>query len=65
MVLPRQVVMYLLRKELNLPLKEAGKLLGGRDHTTIIHGQDKVSKMLPSSEKLRMDISVIRKSLYR
>jgi chromosomal replication initiator protein len=64
-VLPRQVVMYLLRKELNLPLKEAGKLLGGRDHTTIIHGQDKVSKMLPSSEKLRMDISVIRKSLYR
>lgn len=64
-VLPRQVVMYLLRKEINFPLKEAGRLLGGRDHTTILHGQEKVSKMLADSEKLRMDVSVIRKSLYK
>lgn len=62
--LPRQVVMYLLRKELQLPLKEAGKLLGGRDHTTVMHGEDKVAKLLPKSEQLRLDITRIRKGLY-
>ena len=62
--LPRQVVMYLLRKELQLPLKEAGRLLGGRDHTTIMHGEDKVGKLLPKSEQLRVDITHIRKKLY-
>ena len=62
--LPRQVVMYLLRKELHLPLKEAGRLLGGRDHTTIMHGEDKVGKLLPKSEQLRVDITHIRKKLY-
>ena len=62
--LPRQVVMYLLRKELQLPLKEAGRLLGGRDHTTVMHGEDKVTKLLPKSEQLRVDITAIRKGLY-
>ncbi|MEA3354973.1 MAG: chromosomal replication initiator protein DnaA [Patescibacteria group bacterium] len=64
-VLPRQVAMYLIRKEINFPLKETGRLLGGRDHTTILYGQDKISKMLTTSEKLRMDISTIRKNLYK
>lgn len=64
-VLPRQVVMYLLRKELQLPLKEVGRLLGGRDHTTVLHGQDKVTKLLPESEQLRMDVTTIRRWLYK
>jgi len=61
---PRQVVMYLLRKELQLSLKEVGRILGGRDHTTVLHGQEKISRLLPESEQLRIDITSIRQQLY-
>jgi chromosomal replication initiator protein len=61
----RQIAMYLLRKEVQLPLKEVGRVLGGRDHSTILHGQEKISKLLPESERLRIDITSIRKKLYQ
>jgi len=46
LVRPRQVAMYLLKKELGLTFVEIGHLLGGRDHTTIMHGVEKVDNML-------------------
>lgn len=49
LVRPRQVAMYLLKKELNLTFVEIGNLLGGRDHTTIMHGVEKVENMLKKS----------------
>jgi len=64
-VLPRQITMYLLKKELKIPYKEIGNLLGGRDHTTIIHGEEKITKLLPKLEQLRLDITSIRKELYK
>lgn len=64
LVVPRQILMYLLRNELKLPLMEIGRLLGGRDHTTIIYGVEKVTHLLPESEDMRVDIAGIRKSLY-
>jgi len=63
-VVPRQILMYLLRTELKLPLMEIGRLLGGRDHTTIMHGVEKITKLLPESEDLRVDIMGIKKKLY-
>lgn len=63
--LARQVAMYLLRKEIRLPLKEVGQLLGGRDHTTILHGEEKISKLLATSEQLRMDLVTMRKKIYK
>jgi len=60
---PRQVLMYLLRAELNLPLMEVGKLLGGRDHTTIMYGVDKITNLLREKEDLRVDISGIKQRL--
>lgn len=62
--LPRQALMYLLRTELNIPFMEIGRLLGDRDHTTIMHGVEKVTKLLPNSEDLRVDIAGIKKRLY-
>jgi chromosomal replication initiator protein len=62
--LARQITMYLMRKEVQLPLEEVGQILGGRDHSTILHGQEKIAKLLPQSEKLRFDVTAIRKSLY-
>lgn len=62
-VLPRQVLMYLLRAELNLPLVEVGNLIGGRDHSTILHGVEKISQQLRENEGLRVDISGIKQRL--
>lgn len=42
LVLPRQLAMYLLHEECKVPFEKIGELLGGRDHTTIMHGVDKM-----------------------
>lgn len=49
LVRPRQVAMFLLKKELGLTFSEIGNLLGGRDHTTVMHGVDKIEGMLKQS----------------
>ena len=42
LVLPRQLAMYLLYEECKIPYERIGYLLGGRDHTTILHGVEKI-----------------------
>jgi len=49
LVRPRQIAMFLLKKELGLTYVEIGNLLGGRDHTTIMHGVEKVENMVEKS----------------
>ena len=49
-VFPRQVVMYFLRKELHLQLEAIGSFLGGRDHTTIMHGIEKIETLLATHD---------------
>jgi len=61
---PRQILMYLLRTDLKLSLVDIGNFLGGRDHTTIMHGVDKITKLLSESEDLRVNVMGIRKKLY-
>jgi chromosomal replication initiator protein len=63
-VVPRQILMYLLRTELKLPLMEIGRFLGDRDHTTVMHGVEKITKVLPTSEDLRVDIAGIKQRVY-
>ena len=62
-VLPRQVAMYLLREE-GEPLVKIGEVLGGRDHTTIIHGVRKITHKFTSDSSLRHEIMLIKQSLY-
>ena len=57
--------MYLLRTELGIPLMEVGNLLGGRDHTTIIHGVEKITNLLSINEDLRVDISGIKQKIVQ
>lgn len=61
LVLPRQVLMYLLRQEFNLTLSEIGSMLGGRDHTTIMYGIKKIEDLLISSTPIKEDILGIKK----
>ena len=49
LVRARHITMYLLRKELGLSYTEIGNILGGRDHTTIIHGVEKIERMLTNT----------------
>jgi len=63
-VMPRQILMYLLRTELDIPLTEIGDLIGGRDHTTIMHGIEKISKLITNNEKIRGDVLGIKKLIY-
>jgi len=46
LVRARQACMYVLKKETRLTFAEIGNLLGGRDHTTIMHGVDKIDGLL-------------------
>lgn len=61
---PRQIIYYLLRSEMNIPLVEIGNLLGGRDHTTIIHGVRKIAQLLSTDEGIRTDIMGIKNKLF-
>lgn len=62
-VLPRQVVMYLCRNMLDISLNNIGKILGKKDHTTIIHGIKKIEEDLPHNEELKNKIDIIRKKI--
>jgi chromosomal replication initiator protein len=64
-VVPRQVAMYLLREETDASLMDIGRLLGGRDHTTIIYGCEKISEEINSDSRLRQEVVTIRDKLYQ
>lgn len=62
--LPRQIVMYLLREESHISLPSIGETLGGRDHTTIMYGCDKIADLLERDDRLRRQVVEIRENLY-
>ncbi|MDP1722384.1 MAG: chromosomal replication initiator protein DnaA [Candidatus Gottesmanbacteria bacterium] len=61
---PRQIIMYLCKTELGLTLEDIGGLLGGRDHTTIMHGVETITQELSVNERLRSDVEGIKKKLW-
>ncbi|EQF22414.1 chromosomal replication initiator protein DnaA [Clostridioides difficile CD160] len=56
---PRQIAMYLTRELTDLSLPKIGEEFGGRDHTTVIHAHDKVSKDIAESEEIKTKIDKI------
>ncbi len=64
-VLPRQILIYLLREELDLPYKSIAREVGGKDHTTIIHNYNKIKKLLIEDSLIEQSISELRDLLYR
>lgn len=51
---PRQIAMYLSRELTDLSLPKIGNEFGGRDHTTVIHAHDKVSKDLELEKNIEL-----------
>jgi chromosomal replication initiator protein len=63
-VLPRQIVMYLLRTDLGIQYEGIARELGGRDHSTIIHGVEKIEQNVEKSAEIRGLVADIRAKLY-
>ena len=62
-VLPRQICMYLCRKLTDESLQNIGKALGKQDHTTVIHGIDKITDDMQVNEELKNKIDIITKKI--
>ena len=60
---PRQLAMFLIREETDASLPQIGEILGGRDHTTILHGCERISSQIESDEGLRRDWLRIKQRL--
>lgn len=63
LVVPRQIVMYLMREEMKSSFPNIGQELGGRDHTTAIHACLKIANEIKTNEKIRKDVELIRQKL--
>lgn len=62
--LARQVAMYLLREQLDCSYPQIGQMLGGRDHTTVMYGCEKIATAIEEDDQLRRDVVRIRERLY-
>lgn len=60
---PRQVVMFLCRKLTDLSVTDIGKVLGGRDHSTVLHGFDKISNGINVDSTLHNTVDVLIKKI--
>ncbi len=63
-VLPRQITMYLLRIDLGIQYESIAEFLGGRDHSTVMHGVEKIGKNVEESDRFRGLVADIRSRLY-
>ena len=61
--LARHVAMYLIRINIDIPLSKVGNMFGGRDHTTVMNGIQKVESMLKTDEALKAVIDELQKRL--
>jgi chromosomal replication initiator protein len=59
-VVPRQVAMHLMREETGASLTEIGAALGGRDHSTVFHGCEKIARLLGEDARLAEHVDAAR-----
>lgn len=64
-VQPRQIAMYLLREETGASFTRIGQELGGRDHSTVHHGVEKITKAIQEDDETRRAVMQIKEKLFR
>lgn len=64
LVLPRQIAIYLIREQTNKSFPEIGKIMGGKDHTTIIHAEKKIIDLIKTDIQIKENIEQIRQGLF-
>lgn len=63
LVLPRHLTMFILSEHLNLTVEKIGQLLGKRDHTTVMHGRDKIKKLVSHDREVQRILIEIKQRL--
>lgn len=63
-VKPRQIAMYLIRKELDNSFPSIGEFFGGRDHTTVMHAVEKIDTMITQKESFKQEVDLILNKLF-
>ncbi len=63
LVLPRHITMYLLSEELGMTVEKIGQVLGGRDHTTVMHGRDKVKNALDKDQEVQKLVNEVKRAI--
>lgn len=63
-VKPRQVAMYLIRKQIESSFPSIGEFFGGRDHTTVMHAVEKIENLAKEKESIRQEIDLILEKAY-
>lgn len=58
-VLPRQLIMYVLRHRLGMKLEEVARTLNRKDHTTVIHGTEKISRLISQNPAFKQEVDRI------
>jgi len=61
---PRQIAMYLIREETGASLPQIGAMLGGRDHTTVLYGCERIADLIEEDDSLRHEVVTLRQRLY-
>ncbi|MEK7525018.1 MAG: chromosomal replication initiator protein DnaA [Patescibacteria group bacterium] len=64
LVLARHIAIHLLRNELGLQLEKVGELMGGRDHTTIMHADEKIKQEFEVNQTVRENVMKLRQEMY-
>jgi chromosomal replication initiator protein len=60
----RQIAMYLAREETEASLPQIGAALGGRDHTTVMYGYEKIAGQIEGDEQMRREVLTVKGMLY-
>ena len=60
----RQVAMYLARDLTEMSLPQIGDALGGRDHTTVMHGCNKISALFDKDDRMRRQVLEVKNRIY-
>ena len=65
LVRARQICTYLMCEMLSLPLVNVGKLMGGKDHTTVIYSRDKIADLLRVNDAVLKEVNDIKSAVLK
>ena len=63
-VKPRQIAMYLIRRELDSSFPSIGDFFGGRDHTTVMHAVEKMENLVKDKDGFKQEMDLILDKLF-
>lgn len=63
LVLPRHFAMYILSEEMGMTVEKIGQILGGRDHTTVMHGRDKMRELINKDREIQRIFIEVKQTL--